>query len=347
MTFSDPWNFLFLIPLIIAFAIRLISKPPTLMLSSIEYFTGKKSSKSIFLSFRQIPLILELAGIGLLIFAISRPQQGVEIIEKRKEGVDIIFALDLSNSMNTYDPEGNPSAAKVRKLVKEKKIINRLEEAKKQLAKFIERRPNDRIGYVIFGNEAWISCPPTLDHNYLQSQIEATKFELFYSNERGTNIAAALAASLSTLLNTKSKQKAIVLITDGRNSLEDEITPEEAAEIARNENIVIHTVGIGSKNPFFNNPLTGKIGKVTDCRMDIDVPQMKRIAKISGGQFLYAKDRKSFEEVMLKVDQLETSRFEQPSFVYFKELFQPWLLGGMALLFIGFFLQHSFLQRIP
>ena len=347
MTFSNPWNFIFLAPLLIAFIIRLISKPPTLILSSIEYFTGSKTRKNIIFSSRQIPLVLELAGIALLIFAISRPQKGVDIIEKKKEGVDIIFALDLSNSMNTYDPEGNPSVSKVRQMVKDKKIINRLDEAKKQLAKFIERRSDDRIGFVIFGNEAYISCPPTLDHKYLQSQIEATKFELFYSNERGTNIAGALAAGLSTLLNSESKQKVIVLITDGRNSFEDEITPEEAAEIASNEEIVIHAVGIGSKNPFFNDPLSGRITRVSDGRMDIDVPQMKRISKISKGKFFYAKDRKSFETVMNEIDELETSRFEQPSFVYFKELFQPWLLGGMALLFTGFFLQHSFLQRIP
>ena len=347
MTFSDPWHFIFLLPLVIAFLIRFFSRPPTLIISSVEHFTGSKSKKNIFFSMRQLPLLLEVIGVAFLIFALSRPQRGVEIIEKRKEGVDIIFALDLSNSMNSYDPEGNPSVSAVRKLVKEKKIINRLEEAKKQLTRFIERRPDDRIGYVIFGNEAYVSCPPTLDHNYLQSQIEMTDFKLFYHNERGTNIASALAASLSTLLDTDSKQKVIVLITDGRNSFDDEITPEEAAEIAANEKIVIHTVGIGSKNPFFNDPLSGRITKVPDGRMDIDVPQMKRIAKKSGGQFFYAKDRKSFEEVMDKIDALETSRFEQPSYVYFKELFQPWLLCGMSMLFLSFFLQNSFLQRIP
>ena len=81
--------------------------------------------------------------------------------------------------------------------------------------------------------------------------------------------------------------------------------------------------------------------------MDIDVPQMKRIAKKSGGKFFYAKDRKSFQVVMDQIDTLETSSFEQPSYTYFKELFQPWLLGGMGLLFFSVFLQHSILQRIP
>ena len=138
-----------------------------------------------------------------------------------------------------------------------------------------------------------------------------------------------------------------MLITDGRNSITDEITPEQAAEIARNEKIVIHTVGIGSDNPYFQDFHTGRIDKVRDNRMDIDIPQMKRIAKLSKGTFFHAEDRKSFHKIMDKIDAMEKTSYTQPSFIYYKELFEPWLLAGIICLLLAGLLQNTLLQRIP
>ena len=166
-------------------------------MSSTEHFHGPKKRRALRLSPHHLLLTLEGIATALFVIALARPQIGIEISPMTREGTDIMLALDYSNSMDAFDPEPGLTETQIRRSIAEGELVDRLAVARDQISRFISARSGDRIGLVIFGNQSFTVCPPTLDHDYLVRQVDQLTNSLLSKNERGTNIAAGVAAAIN------------------------------------------------------------------------------------------------------------------------------------------------------
>ena len=213
--FQDPWVFLLLavIPLLIYRTLK--NRPATLHFSSLDSLKALHSKGVDFLA--ATPLILRCLAIALLVTALARPQEGRKSTEILSAGVDILLAIDTSGSMQAMDFEKNNQQ------------VDRLTVVKDVVSEFIDSREFDRMGMVVFGNEAFTQCPLTLDHDILHSFLK--KLQIGVAGD-STAIGSAIGISVKRLKDLESKSKVIILLTDGRNNAGN-ITPLQAAEIAK------------------------------------------------------------------------------------------------------------------
>ena len=201
---------------------------------------------------------LRWLALALLIVALARPQKTQTDTSVRASGVDIVIALDLSGSMESEDFE-----------IKGQRV-NRLVVAKDTVAKFIEKRPNDRIGLVAFAGKPYIAAPLTLDHDFLRSNLERLNL---HTIEDGTAIGAGLAAAVNRLRDVRSKSKIVILMTDGQNNA-GKIPPLTAAEAAKALDMKVYTIGVGIRGqaPFPQQTPFGK--RYVMMNVDIDEPTL-------------------------------------------------------------------------
>lgn len=322
--FLHLYVLLLLIPLLAGFVWRAWSRPAAIAVSSTTHFLGKPTKGSR-IARRHFPLCLEFLAAALFVVALARPRQGVEIVPETHEGTEIAVAIDFSNSMDFFDPDRGMSADDAIRAAKAGTLPSRLTLAKERVKQFIERRPHDRIGLTIFGHQSYAGCPPTLDHDFLRAQMDLLTPGLLGKNERGTNIAAGLTSGINQLLDTPDTRRTILLITDGENSVPDEITPMEAAAIAKRKGIVVHTVGVGGENPV---GLT-----IQPPNETFNTDALQRIATTTGGHFFRVKDNDGFQEVLDTIDRLEKNTRIEPAIVFKRELFMGWIsAGGLCLL---------------
>jgi len=220
---------LWLLPILLGGVLwRWFSRPATVAVSSAEHFTNGVEARKHFTS-RHLLLLMEALAATAFILALARPQSDVELMPITKEGTDIMIALDYSNSMDAVDHEEGLSDFAVKQGVRDGIIKDRLGVARDQISRFVQRRSHDRIGLVVFGVDAYTACPPTLDHDFLVSQTALLDNSLLNMKDRGTNIGAGLGASINALVNHSESKRTIILITDGDNTVDDEVfTPTEA-----------------------------------------------------------------------------------------------------------------------
>ncbi len=331
MTFAYPWAlFLFAVILLAYFYLLYWKKRPSFQVPSTLEFAKVGAKK------RKIPLAecLYLIAGALLVVAIARPRQGEDKVMVRSQGIDIILAIDLSGSMSAIDvPSGITTAGELRDAIQKGTVKNRLETAKDQLKKFVDGRPNDRIGLIGFGPMAYNAAPPTLDHSWLIFNLDQFKPGILGD---ATGIAAPLASGVHRLKSSAAPRRVIVLFTDGKNNIDNRITPEQVAELAKEANVIIHTVGIGSANAVMEE--NGRFYPMPD---NFDEPLLRKIAEVSGGSYFQAADTDGFAKVMQEINQLEKTSFEQPKYIEYRE-FAP-LFAGLALLFLllGFIYDHT------
>src|SRR5688572_21686720 len=230
---------------------------------------------------RFIPDVILLLVSILLIIALARPQKTNEKVEQWTEGIDIMLALDISQSMQIedFDP-------------------NRLEAAKKVALDFISGRIQDRIGLVVFAGDAFSLAPLTTDYDLLRNYIKEINFEMIES--RGTAIGSAMAVVTNRMRESESKSKVCILLSDGDNTAGN-IDPITAAELASAYGIKIYTIVVGKEGlvPF------GKdfFGKPHMIENTIDERTMRKMAEIGGGEFFRAADNKALQRVFAKIDQ--------------------------------------------
>lgn len=342
MTFAYPIFFilyLFIIPLLI----YLWKRPlPSLKVSFLKLFQDEAKqiknpkSKTVF--------AIYAISLFLFIFALARPRYGSEHSIVQSKGIDIILGIDLSGSMNAVDiPRSVQSRSRLKELLESKVVKNRLEVAKLEIKKFIEKRKNDRIGLIGFGNQPFVVCPPTIDHNYLLEHLKSLEAGA-YGN--ATGIAGAISSGVTRLKDAKSKRQRFILFTDGANTVEAKITPIQAAKIAKKYKIGIYCIGIGSDNAYqkaqsiFGTQWQPSPGS-------FDEPMMKKIAKMTNGQYYRAKDSKGLEKAMKEIDKLETIDFEQPKYIDYNEYAPKIIFIALILLLLGFILEHTIMLRIP
>jgi Ca-activated chloride channel family protein len=330
MRFEDSWLLLLglIIPLIVYRYIRR-DGVGQLRFSSLKTLKRLPTSKSVYL--RHSLIVLRSLCILLLVVAIARPQSGKKTSEIITEGVDIMLVLDTSGSMRALD-------------FKEKgKRINRLGVVKNVVADFIKGRENDRLGMVVFAEQAFTQCPLTLDHGVVLSFLE--KVEIGMAGD-GTAIGSAIGTAVKRLKNIKAKSKIIILLTDGRNNM-GRLTPEKAAQIARKYGVKIYTIGAGTKGkaPFLVNTFFGP--RYVYKQVDLDEGALKQIADITGGQYFRATDTESLKSIYAQIDKMEKSEVKVKEYMEYDELFGWPLLGALNLLLLEIVLANTRFRRIP
>ncbi len=289
--------------------------------------------KSVFIKARHILVALRLIGVGLLIVALARPQEGRSDEEVTTEGVDIMLVLDISESMQALDfqPE------------------NRLSVAKNTIADFIKKRQHDRIGLVVFASRSYTKCPLTLDYNVLHTFLD----DITFSNiSFQTAIGTALATAANRLKDSPSKSKVIILATDGANNAGD-IPPLTAAQAAHEFGIKIYTIGIGKEGqvPFpvqMQNPFTGQVYKqVQMMNSDLDEKSLLDIANTTGGKFFRATNSEKLKEIYDQINKLEKTEIKTKIYTSYNEKFYIWLWAGFLLLVSELILSQTRFRRIP
>ena len=327
---------LLLIPLLWLY-LAVLKKEPSLTVSSVRVF-GVKSKKK----FRRLPFtdyLLLLAGV-LLIIALARPRKGDERVVVRSNGIDIIIAIDMSGSMQAIDvPRDITSSTALFEAIKKREVVNRLEVAKREITRFIESRPNDRIGLLGFADLAYSFSAPTLDHKWLIERLDQLEPGMIGD---ATGIASPVASAVSRLKESKAPRRVLVLFTDGANTAENRITPEQAAMLAKDFNVIIHTVGIGSTNAYVLDETFGS--RFVPVGDSFDEKLLRSLAEKTGGNYFHAADAEGMKKVMNEINQLEKTTVEQPKYVEYKE-FAP-SLCAVALLLIAFSLLTSSTVRL-
>ena len=327
--FQDPWLFLLLalIPLLIYRTLK--NRPAALHFSSLDSLKTLHRRGVEFLA--AIPLILRCLAIALLVTALARPQEGRKSTEILSAGVDILLAIDTSGSMRAMDFEKN------------NRPVDRLTVVKNVVSKFIDSREFDRIGMVVFGNEAFTQCPLTLDHDILHSFLD--KLQIGVAGD-STAIGSAIGVSVKRLKDLKSKSKVIILLTDGRNNVQN-ITPFQAAEIAKTFGIKIYTVGVGTRGqaPFPMNTPFGQ--KMLMQRVAIDEDSLKKIAEQTGGRYFRATDSDSLKQIYAQIDSLEKSEVKWIDHSEYRELFPLFLIPALLLVLSEIVLTQTRLRRVP
>ncbi|WP_176013819.1 VWA domain-containing protein [Victivallis sp. Marseille-Q1083] len=290
------------------------------------------------------PFWCSLFGAVLLIVALARPRIGDEKVVIKAEGIDIVLALDLSGSMQVFDvPTNITTTEQLVRAINNGSVKNRLEVAKEELGKFIDKRVNDRIGLIGFAEQPYNIAPPTLDHAWLLANLK--RLEPGAIGNR-TGIAGPIASGTKRLEDSDAPRRVLVLFTDGSNNVDNRITPRQAAELAHNSNVIIYTVGIGSNNAYAMQELFGQM-RFEPAPDQFDEELLQDIAKISNGKYFHAADAKGFEEAMNEISQLEKTSFEQPKYVEYKEFAPTLALIGGLLILLGFLAEHTWKLRIP
>ncbi|MBD3296730.1 MAG: VWA domain-containing protein [Candidatus Omnitrophica bacterium] len=275
---------------------------------------------------------LKAAGLVLIVLALARPQASIEKTRVYIEGIDIVLAVDVSSSMRAMDFR-----------VKGERV-NRLQVVKDVVSDFIGKRTNDRIGLVAFSALAYTVCPLTLDHDWLEKNLERVRIGMI---EDGTAIGSAISAAVNRLRDTEAKEKIVILLTDGRNNA-GRISPLAAAEAARALGIKIYTIGAGTKGlaPY---PMKDTRGNtvVRPVEIRIDDELLKKIAETTDGRYYRATDTRSLVQIYDEIDKLEKTRMEQTGYNLYRELFGYFLIPGLILLLCEMVLSNTVFRRIP
>jgi Ca-activated chloride channel family protein len=324
--FSQPafFGLFVLVPLLIWWHLeRQDRMQGTVKVSSVRAFRGTKSWKNVL---RPVPFVLRMLAICCIIFALARPQSHYDEQLVTGEGIDIVLCLDISGSMLAQDFQPN-----------------RMEAAKNVAGEFIDHRPTDRIGLVIFSGESFTMCPLTTDRSVLKTQLSNVQSGLL---EDGTAIGSGLATGVDRLRNSPSKSKVIILLTDGENN-GGLIDPNTAKEIAKQIGVKVYTVGMGTEG-FAPVPVQTPGGVVMQReKVNIDEKLLTQIANETGGKYYRAKDNESLKSIYGEIDQLEKSKIEVTALRRYTEQFYPFALAAALLLLLELLLRWTVLRKFP
>lgn len=274
---------------------------------------------------RAMPLAAIACGLGLMLIAMARPQDEDSSENVHREGIDIIIALDISGSMLARDLKPD-----------------RLEASKRVAMDFIDGRPNDRIGLVVYEGDAYTQCPLTTDHEVLKMLFADARSGLI---EGGTAVGMGLATALNRLRESDAKSKVVILLTDGVNNA-GTVQPLDAALIAQQLGVRVYTIGVGTQGMALS-----PVGRYPDgslhfdyAQVDIDEKTLKAIASSTGGQYFRATDERKLRDIYAEIDRLEKTRIEVEQFSFKVERYHRFAWLG-TLLVLGGFLTDRLLFR--
>lgn len=274
---------------------------------------------------RHLPFILQEVAVCLMIVALARPRSSREMEKIDTEGIDIVFAIDVSTSMLARDFKPD-----------------RISAAKDIAVEFISQRPTDRMGIVVFAGESYTQCPLTTDRATLINLMKDVETGII---DDGTAIGNGLATAVARMKDSDAKSRVVILLTDGVNN-RGEIAPETAAEIAATYGVRVYTIGVGADGmaPY---PVTTPFGvQLQQMKVEIDEDLMRQIASVTGGRYFRATDNTKLAEIYSEIGKMEKSRTTVDSFPVYKELF-PFFLRLALLAVAAGLLLRLLIRRLP
>ena len=296
----------------------------TLIVSSTRPFGRADSWKTFF---RHTPFVLRILGLLSLIIALARPQTRNDEQIITGQGIDIILCMDVSGSMYAQDF-----------------VPNRLEAMKQVALEFVDKRPTDRIGLVIFAGESFTSCPITTDRTMLKSQIVSAQSGFLAD---GTAIGDGLSTSVERLRSSKAKSRVVILLTDGENQ-GGLIDPLTAKEIAKSDGVKVYTVGMGTEG-YASAPMQNEIGQVTiqKQKVNIDEPLLRQIAGETGGLYFRARDNRSLHIFYTEIDKLEKTKVDISVLKRYTEQFLPFAIAAAIFILLELMLRYTIFKKFP
>ena len=270
--------------------------------------------------------VARLLAITLLILALARPQTSLSRQSINVEGIDLVIALDISGSMLARDFHPD-----------------RIEAAKDIAMEFIDGRPNDRIGLVIFSGESFTQCPITTDHAVLKNLFKEIKSGMI---DDGTALGDGLALAISRLKDSKAVSKVIILLTDGKNNM-GSVDPLSAAEIGKLFGIRIYTIGIGTMG-YAPYPVQTPFGiQMQQMKVEIDEPLLFKISQMTDGKYFRDQNNTKLRAIYKEIDKMEKTRIDVTEFRKKKEEFLPLVLLAFVLLAFEGLIRYAVLKTIP
>jgi Ca-activated chloride channel family protein len=315
------WLLLVLPLLLLWFFWKRKQQTAVLKISSLK---GFDTSKNWLAKLRPLLFVLRLITLALIIVAMARPRTVDESTRiKTTKGIDIVIAIDVSASMLARDLKPN-----------------RLEALKVVASKFIQARPNDRLGLVEYAGESYTKTPLTSDKNIVLSSLKSIKYNTTITG--GTAIGMGLATSVNRLKESRAKGKVIILLTDGVNN-SGFIDPKIASELAVEFGIKVYTIGIGS-----NGMALSPIGilpngsfQYGNIQVEIDEDLLKQIAETTGGKYFRATSNSKLEDIYEEINKLEKTEIEETKYKSYDELFRPLVLAAFGLLLFELLLRYT------
>jgi Ca-activated chloride channel family protein len=316
VTFLHPEFFWLLLLLPVAAAWLFWKRKQQAASLSMSSLQGFQASPSLLAKLQPVLPALRLAALACLVVAMARPRT-VDVTNKTKttKGIDIVIAVDVSGSMLAKDLKPN-----------------RMEALKRVAADFVEERPNDRIGLVVYAAEAYTKTPVTSDKGIILDAVSSIKYDNVLQD--GTGIGMGLTTAVNRLKESKAKSKVIILLTDGVNNA-GFIEPETASDIAQQYGIKVYTIGIGTNGmaefPYAIAPNGQFLFRM--MQVEIDEKLMKSIARKTGGKYFRATSNSKLAQIYNEINKLETTEIEELRFYDYDEKYRSWvLLAGICLL---------------
>jgi Ca-activated chloride channel family protein len=331
MTFAHPYVLLLL-----------------LLLPALAWLKGKMGQAAAFV-YSSVDLVRPISGLhrsragailanlrwlalALFLVALAQPRLLRGESHIKASGIDIVVCLDLSGSMRSEDFGPGQSRIKL---------------AKEVLGKFIDNRPNDRIGLVAFAKDAYIASPPTLDHDYLQHQLD--RLDIGVINESATAIGSALMTALNRIKDLKDKSKIVILMTDGENN-SGKISPMTAADAAQALAVKVYTIGIGRQGTApYPTGRRDQFGRMIYQQepVDVDEETLTKIAQQTGGKYYRADTAETLRKIYADIDRLETTEVEVKKYPHYDELFGQVVIAGLAVLVLEMILGQTVWRKLP
>ena len=274
---------------------------------------------------RHLPAIFRIAALSLIIVALCRPRSSTQVEKVDTEGIDIVFAMDVSSSMLARDFSPD-----------------RISAAKDIAIEFISQRPSDRMGIVVFAGESYTQCPLTTDRATLINLMKDISTELL---EDGTAIGNGLATAVARMKDSDAKSRVVILLTDGVNN-SGEIAPETAAEIAKTYGVRVYTIGVGANGEAPYPVMTAWGVQVQNMKVEIDEDLLKNIASMTGGSYFRATDNTKLTEIYSEINKMEKTRVTIDSFPIYKELYGRYAIAALVLLVLEM-LVKLLIRRLP
>ena len=290
----------------------------------ISSLKGFDTSKNWLAKLRPILFVIRLVVLSLIITAMARPRTVDESTRiKTTKGIDIVIAIDVSASMLARDLKPN-----------------RLEALKKVASRFIQARPNDRLGLVEYAGESYTKTPLTSDKNIVLSSLKSIKYNTTITG--GTAIGMGLATSVNRLKESRAKGKVIILLTDGVNN-SGFIDPKIASELAVEFGIKVYTIGLGSNGMALSpiSILPNGSFQYGNIQVEIDEELLNQIAETTGGKYFRATSNTKLEEIYAEINKLEKTEIEETKYKSYNELFRPLILAALGLLLFELLLRYT------
>jgi len=274
-----------------------------------------------------LPVLSALSFISL-IFALARPQLSLKEEEVKAEGIDIVMVMDISSSMLAQDFKPD-----------------RLSVSKEVAKAFIDKRIYDRIGLVVFAGESFTQCPLTTDHRIVKDFLDGLQCGLL---EDGTAIGMGLASAVNRVKESEAKSKVIILLTDGVNN-SGYIKPMTAAEIAKQLNTKVYTIGVGSRGQALSPVQRRSDGRYIFgmANVEIDERLLNEIAVLTDGKYYRATNEESLQQIYDEIDQLEKTEIEISVFKRYSEEYRPFALMALVLVLIEVLLRMTIFKTMP